>query len=65
MIKKQYFDNNGSNIEVEYLYGATDGLPFEIDVENQKFIVRLYVVDKRDYKLEKIMEELFEVLRNI
>ena len=32
------------------MYGATDGLPFEIDTKNQKFIIRLYAIDKKDYK---------------
>ena len=59
---KQYFDNNGGSLNVEYLYGAVDGLPFEMDAVNQKLIVRLYVIDKRDYKLENVLEDLQKVL---
>ena len=59
---KQYFDNYESTIKVEYLYGATDGLPFEIDTKNQKFIIRLYAIDKKDYKLERVLEDLYVAL---
>ena len=59
---KQYFDKKDSTINVEYLYGAIDGLPFEMDVEKQKLVVRLYAVDKKDYKLERVLEDLYAVL---
>ena len=59
---KTYLYNNSSDIQVEYLYGAIDGSPFEFDVKKQKLIVRVYLIDKTDYKLENIMEDLRNIL---
>lgn len=62
---RQHFEKNASPIQVEYLYGAVDDLPFEMDEEHKKLTVRLFVVDKRDYKLEKVMEDLKCILNEI
>lgn len=59
---KLHIENSNSDIQVEYLYGAVDGLPFEIDVENRKLIIRVYVIDKKDYKFDKVMEDLQNIL---
>ena len=61
---RQHIENNNSCIQVKYLYGVTDGSPFEMDEEHKKLTVRLYVVDKKNYKLEKVMEDLSEILEN-
>lgn len=59
---KLHIENSNSDIQVEYLYGAVDGLPFELDVEQGKLIVRVYVIDKKDYKFENVMEDLQNTL---
>jgi len=56
-----FLDSN-SMVQVEYFYGAMDGLPFEFNVKTNKLIVRFYVIDKRDYKLENVIEDLSNIL---
>lgn len=59
---KSHIENNNSSMQVQYLYGTTEGYPFEFDLNNNTLIVRLYAIDKRDYKFDVIMSDLLDIL---
>lgn len=60
-----FLQNSGLNIQVEYLYGAIEGKPFEFDKHKRKLIVRFYVIDNQNYKLESMLRDLIGLIKTI
>ena len=54
---------NSSSLQVQYSYGAVEGNPFEYDTQAHKLTVNLYLVDKRDYKFDKVIQDLTDILK--
>ncbi len=42
--------------------GAVDGLPFEYNEQNKTLIIRMYAIDKNEYKFDSVISDLENTL---